>query len=335
MFYAKNKRTQNGFILKEIESGLKYPHQGKLGNCRFEIIEKSDAGGYERKTMKFPILGQEPREGKRWQIGQDTATELEKNNRLEIVDGMVKKAIYPEDELDKRKFNPFWSHLPANQFGTALTGKDLLNEIMGRAVGFDTVKPPELIEEFLSHFHKEIIVLDSFAGSGTTAHAVLNLNKQDGGNRKFILVEMEDYAETITAERVKRVIKGYNDTEGTSGSFDYFTLGEPLFTEEGNLNEKAGVEKIRNYIFYTETQKPLLTTAHKDTKYFLNKCNDTAYYFNYEKDSVTILNHDFLSTMKTKAEQYVIYADKCLLTKEFMAKNNIIFKKIPRDITRF
>ncbi len=334
-FYAKNKRTQNGFILKEIESGLKYPHQGKLGNCRFEIIEKSDAGGYERKTMKFPILGQEPREGKRWQIGQDTARELEKNNRLEIVDGMVKKAIYPEDELDKRKFNPFWSHLPANQFGTALTGKDLLNEIMGSAIGFDTVKPPQLIEELLSHFHKEIIVLDSFAGSGTTAHAVLNLNKQDGGNRKFILVEMEDYVETITAERVKRVIKGYNDDEGTSGCFDYYTLGEPLFNEEGNLNEKAGIEKIRNYIFYTETQRPLVTCKHKDTKHFLNKFNDTAYYFNYEEGSVTILNHDFLSTMKTKAEQYVIYADKCLLTKEFMVKNNIIFKKIPRDITRF
>jgi len=79
--------------LQEFVSELKYPHQGKLGSCRFEIIEKSDAGGYNRPTMKFEILGQLPREGKRWQIGYDTAVELEKNSRLEIVDGVVKKAV--------------------------------------------------------------------------------------------------------------------------------------------------------------------------------------------------------------------------------------------------
>lgn len=335
MFYAKDKRTQTGFLLKEIDSGLKYPHQGKLGKCRFEIIEKSDAGGYERKTMKFPILGQEPRPGKRWQIGEDTAIELEKNNRLEIVDGMVKRAIYPEDELDKQKFVPFWSHLPANQFGTAQSGKDLLNEILERAVGFDTVKPPQLIEEILSHFDKNSIILDSFAGSGTTAQAVLNLNKQDGGNRKFICVEMEDYAETITAERVKRVIKGYGTTEATKGKFDFFTLGQPMFLEDGNLNEIVGVEKIRQYVYYTETKTPLTPTKHKDNKHFLGKHNNTAYYFHYEQDEVTTLDHAFLATMKTKAEQYVIYADNCLLTKDFMTKHHIIFKKISRDITRF
>lgn len=67
--YAKDKKRRNGFILKEIESDLKYPHKGKFGACRFEIIEKSDAGNYKRDSMKFPILGQMPREGKRWQIG--------------------------------------------------------------------------------------------------------------------------------------------------------------------------------------------------------------------------------------------------------------------------
>ena len=68
-------------------------------------------------------------------------------------------------------------------------------------------KPSFLISFLLEQIcDKNSIILDSFAGSGTTAHAVLNLNKQDGGNRKFILIEMEAYAETITAERVKRVI---------------------------------------------------------------------------------------------------------------------------------
>ena len=84
---------------------------------------------------------------------------------------------------------------------------------------------------------KESIVLDSFAGSGTTAHAVLALNKEDGGNRKFILVECEDYADSITAERVRRVIRGVPSAQGTSlkeglgGSFTYCTLGLPIDVE--------------------------------------------------------------------------------------------------------
>jgi adenine-specific DNA-methyltransferase len=179
------------------------------------------------------------------------------------------------------------------------------------------------------------IVLDSFAGSGTTANAVLNLNKSDKGQRKFILVEMEEYANSLTAERAKRVIKGFGTSEGKGGSFDFYTLGQPMFLEDGNLNEIVGVEKIRQYVFYTETKTPLTETKHKDNKHFLGKNNDTAYYFNYEQDEVTTLDHAFLATMKTKAEQYVIYADNCLLTKDFMTKHHIIFKKIPRDITRF
>ena len=201
---------------------------------------------------------------------------------------------------------------------------------------FQTPKSVDFIH-FILHqaTNKNSIVLDSFAGSGTTAHAVLNINKQDNGKRKFICIEMEDYAETITAERVKRVIKGYGSTEGTGGSFDFYELGQPMFLEEGNLNELVGVEKIRQYVYYTETKTPLTETKHKDTNHFLGTHIDTAYYFNYEQDEVTTLDHAFLATMKTKAEQYVIYADNCLLTKDFMTKHHIIFKKIPRDITRF
>ena len=96
------------------------------------------------------------------------------------------------------------------------------------------------------------IILDSFAGSGTTAQAVLNMNKADGGNRKFILVEMMDYADSITAERVKRVIGGYGEgkkaVEGTGGSFSYYELGPVLLQADGNLNEEVGADKIRAYV---------------------------------------------------------------------------------------
>ena len=74
---------------------------------------------------------------------------------------------------------------------------------------FVTPKPTGLIKRILQiATDHDSLVLDSFAGSGTTAHAVLDLNKEDGGDRKFILVECEDYADALTAERVRRVING-------------------------------------------------------------------------------------------------------------------------------
>jgi len=201
---------------------------------------------------------------------------------------------------------------------------------------FQTPKPTKFIDRILEISTNEgDIILDSFAGSGTTAHSILNFNKETKGKRNFILIEMESYADSITAERLKRVIKGYGTTEGTGGSFDFYELGQPMFLKDGNLNELVGVEKIRQYVYYTETKTPLISGKHRDNKHFLGKHNYKAYYFHYEQDEVTTLDHALLVTMKTKADQYVIYADNCLLTKDFMTKHNIMFKKIPRDLTRF
>ena len=221
----RNNAAENIFKLEPLPNTKSYPHQGKFGKCRFEVIEKSDAGNFSRPTMKFKILGQYPREGKRWQIGEETARQLEKDGKVEIVDGIVKKAVYPEDETDKIAYAPFWSHLRAEDVGTAQSGKEILNSIMDAPIGFDTVKPPKLIEELIKHLPSDSIILDAFAGSGTTAHAVINLNAADGGDRKFILIEMEDYAESITAERVRRI----------GGSFDFYEIGEPLFVD-GDIN---------------------------------------------------------------------------------------------------
>ena len=197
---------------------------------------------------------------------------------------------------------------------------------------FDFPKPTELLKFIFSvATDKNSIILDSFAGSGTTAHAVLNLNKQDGGNRKFILIEMEDYAETITAERVKRVINGYADKEPTGGSFDYYTLGEALFNEDHNLNENVGEEIIKEYVWFTETKE---VYQQQEEAYLLGAKNGTAYYFYYQKENLTTLDETFLRKLKTKASQYVIYADVCLLDEKLMDKYHIVFKKIPRDISK-
>ena len=221
--------------------------------------------------------------------------------------------------------------------GTTRDANKLLKLIFNDDVPFDTPKPKDLIERIIQiSTNDNDIILDSFAGSGTTAHAVLNLNKEDGGNRKFILVEMEDYANTITAERVKRVINGYGEgskaIEGTGGDFTYYELGEPLFLDNGFLNEEVSLDKILEYVWYSEAKTPF-TKPKED--YLLGSKNDTAYYFYYQKDSLTTLDESFLRSIKTKASQYIIYADNCLLDQSIMDKYKIVFKKIPRDITRF
>lgn len=268
----------------------------------------------------------------RWRWGADTFIERFNNNLVYFDNDRV---YMKERKVDY--VNKYPEALIEDYLNTQ--GTNELKEIFG-SKEFDFPKPSDLIRFFISvTSDKDSIILDSFAGSGTTGHAVLNLNKLDGGNRKFILVEMEDYAQDITAERVKRVIKGYGEgnkkVEGTGGEFDYYELGERLFLEDNNLNEEVGQEKIREYIYYTETKEFLSRKRTKENYYLLDNYLNTGYYFYYEKDKLTTLSIDNLNIVTQKAEQYVIYADICLLDKEFMLKNNIIFKKIPRDIKRF
>ena len=183
---------------------------------------------------------------------------------------------------------------------------------------------------------KDSIVLDSFAGSGTTAQAVLNMNKHDGGCRRIILVEMGDYADSITAERVKRVINGYgegkNAVAGTGGNFSFYDLGEPLLVGDC-LNEAVAPEIIREYIWFMETKQPYAPPIG-DNPYYLGKHNSTGYYFYYEPQRVTVLDYAFLSTITEKADGTVIYADRCSISEDKLAKMGVTFKKIPRDISR-
>lgn len=212
-------------------------------------------------------------------------------------------------------------------------------ELKKLQLNFNYAKPVRLIEYLLtiSQQEKDAIVLDSFAGSGTTAHAILNMNKNDGGHRKFILVEMMDYAESITAERVKRVIDGYgqgkNVVEGTGGDFTFYELGPVLLLPDGNLNEGVGADKIREYVYFMET-KSVIEPDKEDEPYYMGVHLDNAYYFYYERDSLTTLNRDFLHDVKTKAGRYTIYADLCTLSPAELEKYHITFKKIPRDISR-
>lgn len=202
---------------------------------------------------------------------------------------------------------------------------------------FDFPKNSGLLQELIEQATSDgDIILDSFAGSGTTAHAVLNMNKEDGGSRKFILVEMEDYADSITAERVKRVIDGYgedkNAVAGTGGGFTFYDLGEPLLIGD-NLNESVDTEKIREYVWYMETRQPY-APAEGRSQYYLGSANDTGYYFFYKPQEITVLDYQFLSLIQERQGGTVIYADRCSISLEKLKAMGITFKKIPRDISR-
>jgi adenine-specific DNA-methyltransferase len=228
----------------------------------------------------------------------------------------------------------YWSFDEVNHTDGAK--KELKNIFSGDKSPFQTPKPTLLIERILQlASDKNTIVLDSYAGSGTTAHAVLNMNKHDGGNRKFILIEMEDYAETITAERIKRVIKGYGEKEGTGGNFHYYTLGLPLFAGDHfeYLNDEVDLKRIKEYLWYSETRMPY--HDKKEEIFFLGKKDETAIYFLDEEKGSGTLDYESFSSIKNKASQYIIYASNCLLPEDFMLQKNITFKKIPRDISRF
>ncbi len=236
--------------------------------------------------------------------------------------------------LNERRGKTSWTWRPHSVVGHTKDATQEIIKIFGTKTVFDYPKPTRLIQRIVQIATSEgSIILDSFAGSGTTAHAVLNMNR-DGKNRKFIMVEMMDYADSVTAERTKRVIDGYGKgkqaVESTGGSFSYYELGEPLMID-GMLNESVGVQKIREYVYYTETRSQIGPMIEEDPL-LLGVHYGTAYYFCYDPERAITLNRELLHTFSTKADSYVMYADLCTLSDMELERMHITFKKMPRDI---
>lgn len=248
--------------------------------------------------------------------------------------GGIRRKTYRKDVGGRVPTN-LWMY---EEVGHTDEAKKELLAIFGGNATFDTPKPTRLIEHVLKIAgDKDTLILDSFAGSGTTAHAVLKMNQADQGSRRFILVEMGDYAEATTAERMKRVIQGYGKGKkqipGTGGNFSFYELGAPLLTPEGYLNEAVGVERIREYMWYMETRSDLPKEGNGNPHY-LGTSNSTSYYFYYQPGESTALDYDFLETIPERTESIVIYADRCHLSEKELTRFGITFKKIPRDITK-
>ena len=216
-----------------------------------------------------------------------------------------------------------------------------IKDVFGDNV-FKYSKPVELIKKIISYtrFEDNEIILDSFAGSGTTGQAVLDLNKEDGGQRKFILVELEkNIAKNITAERVKRVAKGYSyknsqgkeiKVVGLGGGFEYGELGEPLFDKDGMINKNVKFLDLASYLYFTETHTNLEKNKIKGN--YLGVLNDNHYFLLFDGIGRNVLNRKFLAGLKNKTGRKIVYADKCLLDEEILEKNQIIFRQIPYQI---
>ena len=209
---------------------------------------------------------------------------------------------------------------------------------------FDTVKPTSLIRRVLQiATDKDSIILDSFAGSGTTAHAVLALNKEDGGNRRFVLVECEDYVDSITAERVRRVIKGVPSAKdkslkaGLGGTFSYFKLGSAMRQESlldgSNLPD---YEKLASYIFFTATGEEFAPDQVRRDDWFIGSSQLYDVFLFYEADIDKLKNMaltlDEARKLPRTEKRRLVFAPTKYLDREFLNQYRITFQQLPFQI---
>ena len=342
-----NKRDTDGRLYREEDLRKRGTHDERTDrpNLFYPFFFNQETGelivgGNDEKTPDG-FIRIEPMKSKdvqgTWRWGQDTANAQKTYIHPRYMPNKQQWSLFEWEYLDERgpaKPTTLWDFKDVN----SERGTEVFIKYLGfKKEDFPNPKPVGTIQRILQIATAgDDIILDSFAGSGTTAHAVLNMNKADGGHRKFILVEMMDYADNITAERVKRVIKGYGEgkkaVEGTGGNFSFYDLGEPLLVGDC-LNEAVAPEKIREYIWFMETKQPYAPPSGGNP-YYLGKHNSTGYYFYYEPQRVTVLDYAFLSTITEKADGTVIYADRCAISEDKLAKMGVTFKKIPRDISK-
>lgn len=169
-----------------------YPHEDELGKFRTTTILTSNRGTFRRETMRFESHGYTPNEDFRWKAGKETIDHLYDTNHMYVSEnGVPMEKKYVHEESDP--LYPIYTFIDADLSGTAESGKAELGQLVGKQHGFDTVKPVQLIKYLLQTFAgKNDVIFDFFSGSATTAQAVMEQNAEDGGHRKFIMVQLPE-----------------------------------------------------------------------------------------------------------------------------------------------
>lgn len=202
----------------------------------------------------------------------------------------LKTAVNPISTWIRLTSEKYKSEIFEMSSGLNSEGTKHIQQIFGKKI-FDYPKPLSLIKSLIQQAtDKDSIILDSFSGTATTAHAVLSLNEKDTGHRKFILVECEEYADTITAERVRRVIRGVKESKddnikkGLGGSFSFFELGKPIRMESILQGDFPDYVELARYIFYTATGEEFDPKKVKEKSKYIGESKDYEVYLFYQPD---------------------------------------------------
>jgi len=238
----------------------------------------------------------------------------------------------------------WWPHEFA---GTNSGAKTELRAIIADMPSFMTPKPKELIERVLQiATNPGDLVMDSFAGSGTTGHAVLKMNATapNATPRRFIMVEVEsEIARKITSERVRRVAGGYTNPKGEEvpglgGSFRFCQLGEPLFDESGKIRESVRFAELARHVYFSETGEPLPRERVPNSS-FLGECRGVGIYLLFNgilgdksASGGNMLTRSVLAKLPKFDGQKVIYCTGCLLGRERLSAEQIVVRQTPYEI---
>jgi len=235
-----------------------------------------------------------------------------------------------EGEIGGRLFPSIWQ---GSEFNNE-TGRDQIRELFGKIV-FEYPKPLDLIKHaILLSGDKTGIILDSFAGSGTTGQATLELNASDGGERKFLMVECEDYADRVSAERVRRVIKA-----GTPGQFSFFHLGKAIELE--SILEGDGLptyEELARYVFYTATGEEFDEETVDEEKHFVGESQNYQVFLFYVPDVEKLKNLALTLDMAKalpplkKDKKRLVFAPTKYLDQDHLDQYRIDFAQLPYEI---
>jgi adenine-specific DNA-methyltransferase len=220
-------------------------------------------------------------------------------------------------------------------------------QIMG-ATKFGNPKDHEIIARIIRYVtggDKNALVLDSFAGSGTTGHSCLTLNDLDGGKRKFILIECEDYADSITAERMRRVIKGVPNAKdevlkkGLGGSFSFFELGKPIELESILDGDSLPTyRELARYVFYTATGEEFDEKSVSEKKHFIGESRNYQVFLFYEPNIERLKNLALTLDMAKglppvkKDKRRLVFAPTKYLDQEHLEQYRIDFAQLPFEI---
>lgn len=243
-------------------------------------------------------------------------------------------AVNDSDEWEEGIEEAGMQVMPSVIYRQSQAAVKYLRKLMGAKV-FNNPKDHEVIARFIRYCTSQgsgDIVLDSFAGSGTTGEAVLRLNAEDNGNRRFILVEMEaSIARPITAERLNRVIAGSGDIPPAGSGFRFCTLGTALFDDEGKISERLRFSDLAHHIYFTETGEPL--SKHPDPDSPLIGClNGVSYFLLWNGRGDSVLDSVQIKRLNGCAGLKVVYAEACTLGPGTLKRRGIVFKQVPYSV---